>query len=74
MLTRGLLYHVPPVFGKNTFSEVAKLQRLKQMLAVYRLAFGQPRQEDLLAYLNKAGTSDDSKGERGNYRICLKPR
>ena len=32
--------------------EVAKLQRLKQMLAVYRLAFGQPRQEDLLAYLN----------------------
>ncbi len=23
MLTRGLLDHVPPLFGKNTFSEVA---------------------------------------------------
>jgi hypothetical protein len=23
MLTRGLLDHVPPIFGKNTFSEVA---------------------------------------------------
>ncbi len=54
--------------------EVAKLQRLKQMLAVYRLAFGQPRQEDLLAYLNKAVGSDASNGESENYRICLKPR
>jgi hypothetical protein len=53
--------------------EVAKLQRLKQMLAVYRLAFGQPRQEDLLAYLHKAGASDAPDGENGIHRICLTP-
>jgi hypothetical protein len=32
--------------------EVAQLEILKRQLAVYRLAFGQPRQEDLLAYLS----------------------
>lgn len=53
--------------------EVAKLQRLKQMLAIYRLAFGQPRQEDLLAYLYKTGASDDAVGENGIHRICLTP-
>ena len=31
--------------------EVGRLQWLKTSLAVYRLAFGQPRQDDLLAYL-----------------------
>jgi hypothetical protein len=54
--------------------EVAKLQRLKQMLAIYRLAFGQPRQEDLLAYLCKTGASDDAGGENSMHRICLTPR
>ena len=54
--------------------EIAKLKRLKQMLAVYRLAFGQPRQEDLLAYLNNAEALDGSIGESENYRICLTPR
>ena len=53
--------------------EVAKLQRLKQMLAIYRLAFGQPRQEDLLAYLSKSGVSDDAVGDNGIHRICLTP-
>jgi hypothetical protein len=32
--------------------EVAQLEVLKRQLAVYRLAFGQPRQEDLMAYLS----------------------
>ena len=31
----------------------AKLDQLKQDLAAYRLAFGQPRQEDLLALLHR---------------------
>lgn len=31
--------------------EVGKLERLQKGLAVYRLAFGQPRQEDLLRFL-----------------------
>lgn len=32
-------------------SEVARLKWLKKSVAVYRLAFGQPRQDDLLEYL-----------------------
>ena len=31
--------------------EVTRLKWLKKSIAVYRLAFGQPRQDDLLAYL-----------------------
>ncbi|ELY6226775.1 helicase [Cronobacter muytjensii] len=33
--------------------EVGKLKQLKQGLALYRLAFGQPRQEDLLSSLSR---------------------
>jgi hypothetical protein len=40
--------------------EVGKLKRLKTGLALYRLAFGQPRQEDLLAILSAEGITDDS--------------
>jgi hypothetical protein len=34
---------------------VARLERLKSDLALYRLTFGQPRQEDMLALLRKQG-------------------
>jgi hypothetical protein len=54
--------------------EVAQLRRLKQMLAIYRLAFGQPRQEDLLTYLSDNAIADDSASSRNAYRICLAPR
>lgn len=37
--------------------EVAKLKRLKQGLALYRMVFGQPRQEDLLFGLSQNGES-----------------
>lgn len=33
--------------------EVARLRWLKKSIAVYRLAFGQPRQDDLLEYLRR---------------------
>lgn len=33
--------------------EVARLDWLKRSLTVYRLAFGQPRQDDLIAYLDR---------------------
>jgi hypothetical protein len=33
--------------------DVPKVQQLKHDLAMYRLAFGQPRQEDLLALLGR---------------------
>ncbi len=32
-------------------SEVSRLRWLKKSVAVYRLAFGQPRQDDLMEYL-----------------------
>jgi hypothetical protein len=53
--------------------EVPQLSRLKQMLAVYRLAFGQPRQEDLLAYLSHYGIGTASQGASISYRISLAP-
>lgn len=34
--------------------EVQRLKWLKQSLTLYRLTFGQPRQEDLLEYLNSS--------------------
>ena len=36
--------------------EVGKLKRLKQGLALYRMVFGQPRQEDLLLSLSQNGS------------------
>lgn len=50
--------------------EVAQLRRLKQMLSVYRLAFGQPRQQDLIAYLAETA---GAKGATIQPRICLAP-
>jgi hypothetical protein len=54
--------------------EVAQLRRLKQMLAIYRLALGQPRQEDLLSYLTDYTTKGESESKSSTYRICLAPR
>jgi hypothetical protein len=51
--------------------EIAQLARLKQMLAIYRLAFGQPRQEDLLEYLG-ASASITVEGNT-QFRISLAP-
>ncbi|MFZ5785078.1 MAG: C-terminal helicase domain-containing protein, partial [Acidobacteriota bacterium] len=38
--------------------EVTRLGALKRSLAVYRLALGQPRQEDLLEFLGRVGNGD----------------
>lgn len=51
--------------------EVAQLERLKKQLALYRLAFGQPRQEDLLSYL---GGRELPEGAADAWRVCLEPR
>ena len=40
-------------------SEHSRLKMLKRNLAVYRLAFGQPRQQDLLDYLTREHTQVD---------------
>ena len=48
--------------------EESRLVRLKQSLALYRLAFGQPRQEDLLEFLAR-----DSEDDMSEFRISLQP-
>lgn len=51
--------------------DVPKVQQLKHDLAMYRLAFGQPRQEDLLALLKRtAGEQHDVRHEV----LDLRPR
>ncbi len=49
--------------------EVEQLKGLVGSLAVYRLAFGQPRQQDLVEYLRKRGEGHDL----GQFRISLEP-
>jgi len=39
---------------------VGKLKRLKQWLALYRMVFGQPRQEDLLFSLSQNGNHEST--------------
>ena len=53
--------------------EVDELRRLLGSLAVYRLAFGQPRQEDLVEYLRRR--RDEYAGDRDleQFRISLAP-
>jgi len=53
--------------------EALQLKRLKRMLAAYRLVFGQPRQEDLLAYLMDRLQDGASELNFDDWRICLEP-
>ena len=50
--------------------EVEALRRLRRQLAAYRVVFGQPRQEDLLAMLDQSGIPDDRLSE---WMIRLAP-
>lgn len=60
--------HVPLVpFSK----EVSKLKRLKKGLALYRMVFGQPRQEDLLAVL--AQTEEGERADMHEWLVSLEP-
>ena len=52
--------------------EVGKLEGLQRGIALYRLAFGQPRQEDLLAFLMESGVEEGVGDGRGR-RISLEP-
>ena len=51
--------------------EVGKLKRLKQGLALYRMVFGQPRQEDLLFSLSQNG--NHVSADLGDWLISLQP-
>ena len=48
-------------------------RRLKRMLAVYRLVFGQPRQEDLLEYLTERVSENQECQDLNTWRISLEP-
>ncbi|HMV30005.1 MAG TPA: helicase-related protein, partial [Anaerolineales bacterium] len=53
--------------------EQISLDFLKQSLAVYRMVFGQNRQEDLIAYLTSHFTSEKLQDLLDNLRIDLNP-
>lgn len=54
--------------------ECDHLERLKKTLAIYRMVFGQPRQEDLIAYLRSRLERDLSQEELLMYSIDLSPQ
>ncbi|GJH14283.1 DEAD/DEAH box helicase [Caballeronia novacaledonica] len=51
-----------------------RYQRLKRSLALYRLVFAQPRQEDLLSCLEQTFDSEDAASTVGQWRISLSPK
>ena len=51
--------------------DVGKLKRLKQGLALYRMVFGQPRQEDLLFSLSQNGNHESA--DFSDWLISLQP-
>ena len=61
------LVPLPPFSSEN-----AKFKALKKSLAVYRLAFGQPRQEDLIEFLSEAQQEWDVRAMR-EMQLNLQP-
>jgi hypothetical protein len=53
--------------------EEVQLERLRRSLAIYRMVFGQPRQEDLLAYLNSRIQAGDYVADTTKWKISLEP-
>lgn len=51
----------------------ARLEALRRSLAIYRLVFGQPRQDDLVAYLQTRFSEDEIKQLQDELRIDLSP-
>lgn len=62
--------HVPSLpLSREVNQEVA----LRRTLAAYRLAFGQPRQEDLVAYLQNVVSDEELERVAAELRIDLSP-
>ncbi len=53
--------------------EVGRFVQLKDMLTLYRLAFGQPRQQDLLAYLS-INMDDEVRSKIIDMQLVLMPQ
>jgi hypothetical protein len=53
--------------------EVERLRRLKRNLAIYRLVFGQPRQEDLLTHLTEHMSEAQAEQASASWALSLQP-
>jgi len=53
--------------------EIKRIEDLKRGLVLYRMVFGQPRQEDLLNFLQET-VSDNELPDMFDYRIDLEPK
>lgn len=53
--------------------EISRLSALRQSLAIYRMVFGQPRQEDLLEHLQQRLSKKEMEGLMEKIRIDLAP-
>jgi hypothetical protein len=63
--------HVPAIpFSR----EIERLDKLRRALAIYRMVFGQSRQEDLLAYILNEFPEPDRLALASELRMDLKPR
>jgi hypothetical protein len=54
--------------------EIKRLDWLKRSLTVYRLAFGQPRQADLLEYLQSLSGKEMTAEDLADLQIRLEPK
>ena len=61
------------VLAQPLSREVGRSAELSRALAVYRLAFGQPRQEDLLAYLEQVMSEEQMRALAADLQIDLAP-
>jgi hypothetical protein len=62
---------IVPVFPMSR--EIERYAQLCRSLAAYRLVFGQPRQEDLVAYLSAHYSDAELQHRMGQLRINLSP-
>lgn len=53
--------------------EIEQLERLKRSLALYRMVFGQPRQEDLVAWLEERIPPEERESMMKAMRVDLAP-
>lgn len=53
--------------------DIARLKALRRSLAAYRLVFGQPRQDDLVAYLQQRFDDEEIRALLDELRIDLSP-
>lgn len=53
--------------------DVERLESLRRSLAAYRIVFGQPRQDDLVAYLLNHMTEEEIARRADEFRVDLSP-